>query len=174
MTERTRGRAEVDKTVNKKQQEKNTPKGEKKGPGHRAEVERTGNENMNKKNTPKGEEKSQGHRAEVEGTGDKKQEKTPKEQQTKTMKHRWQERQLQEKEALDPPAPRRSDAAQYRSSGGVGAGWKSNQNKNTDDRSGSCSNSRQLALLHRADPMPHRTEAADWCDESSRGGEGMR
>jgi hypothetical protein len=48
MTERTRGRAEVDKTVNKKQQEKNAPKGEKKGQGHRAKVERTGD----KKNKP--------------------------------------------------------------------------------------------------------------------------
>jgi len=63
-----------------------------------------------------------------------------------------------------PPAQRRPDAAQYRSSGGVGAGWMSKQKQNTDDRSGSFSNSQQLALLHRADLMPHSTGAEDWCE----------
>jgi hypothetical protein len=40
----------VDKTDNKKQQEKNTTKGEKKGQGHRAKVERTGDKKNRKTN----------------------------------------------------------------------------------------------------------------------------
>jgi hypothetical protein len=41
----------------------------------------------NKKNTRKGEKKGQGHRAEVEGTGDKNKKNKPEKQQTKTKKH---------------------------------------------------------------------------------------
>jgi hypothetical protein len=132
---------------------------------------------MNKKNTPKGEEKSQGHRAEVERTGDKnkKQEKTPKEQQTKRRNTDGRSGSCRKRKrwTLLHHANlmlRSTGAAVVSEQGGRATKTKTPMT----GAAVAVTVGRQLALLHRADLMPHSAELADWCDELSRGGEGRR
>jgi hypothetical protein len=139
-------------------------------------VERTGNENKNKKNNPKGEKKSQGHRAKVERTGDKKHEKQTIRTANKNKETPMAGAAVAVKVSVGWTLLHHADLMLHSTGAAVvlEQGGRANKNKNTDDRSGSFSNSKQLALLHRADLMPHSTGAADWCEGSSIGGQDRR